>query len=94
MTEYLIDPLYSLTSPRICAQLPVSIWRKTVSSLCTRFEVSASVIHKLLPADSLIVQYGRLSRLEGGDVMQARDLIPAKEDTRDSSFVKVCCFSI
>jgi hypothetical protein len=36
------------------------------------------------------VQYGRVSRLEGGDLMVGRDFVKqTAEDSRDASFVRV-----
>ena len=35
------------------------------------------------------MQYGRVSRLEGGDLMVGRHFVKTAEDSRDASFVRV-----
>ena len=67
-----------------------SLWIKLTASLATRFDVTAQTIRRLIPKDSLFVQYGRVYQLEGGDVMHACELNPPQSDSRDMSFVRVC----
>jgi hypothetical protein len=55
--------------------------------LSTRLAKSASLIRKLIPKETHVVQYGRVQRLDGGDTIQARELIPLGADSRDMSFV-------
>jgi len=35
------------------------------------------------------VQYGRVSRLEGGDLMIGRHFVKQTEESRDASFIRV-----
>jgi hypothetical protein len=50
---------------------------------------SVAFVCKLIPKDTQVVEYGRAQRLEGGDSMQARDLVSLGSDSRDMSFVRV-----
>lgn len=57
--------------------------------LGTRFEVSAATIRKVLPKELKITEYGRVRKLDGGDNMQARELVALGKDSRDMSYVRV-----
>jgi hypothetical protein len=46
------------------------------------------VTRKFLP--EAIEQWGKLHRLEGGDIMHAHDIVPKHMDGRDASFICVC----
>jgi hypothetical protein len=59
-----------------------------VNGLATRFCVQSKVAEKLLP--EAVEQWGKLRRLEGGDIMHAHDIVPKRMDGRDASFVRVC----
>ena len=84
------DPSYILTPPKqIAVILPLSLWKTLTATLATRFDKPAAIIRKLIPQKTHFVQYGRAQRLEGGDTMHARELIPLKSDSRDMSFVRV-----
>jgi hypothetical protein len=58
-----------------------------VSGLATRFCVELKVARKFLP--EAVEQWGKLRRLEGGDIMHAHDIVPKRMDGRDASFVRV-----
>jgi hypothetical protein len=60
--------------------------------LGTRFEVPASTIRKVLPKELQITEYGRVRRLNGGDNMQARELVALGVDSRDMSFVRASTY--
>jgi hypothetical protein len=79
-----------LAAPRRCEILPPAIRDKVLACLATRFEVRKRVIKSVIKLDRPIVQYGRVSRLEGGDLMIGRHLVKqTAEDSRDASFVRV-----
>ena len=62
--------------------------RKVLSNgLATRFGVSSNVASKFLP--EIIEQWGKLRRLEGGDIMHARGIVSERMDGRDASFICV-----
>lgn len=42
---------------------------------------------KFLP--EAVEQWGKLRRLEGGDIMHAHDIVPKRMDGRDASFIRV-----
>ena len=66
-----------------------AIVRKVLmNGLATRFDVSPQVARKFIP--EVIEQWGKLRRLEGGDIMHAHDLVSRRKDGRDASFVRVC----
>ena len=57
------------------------------NTLVTRFGVSLNVAKKFLP--EVIEQWGKLRRLEGGDIMHAHNIISKCTDGRDASFICV-----
>jgi hypothetical protein len=59
-----------------------------VNGLATRFCVQSKVARKFLP--EAVEQWGKLRRLEGGDIMHAHDIVAKRMDGRDASFVRVC----
>ena len=75
---------------RSAESIKASLWMKLTASLATRFDVTAKVIRRLIPKDSQFLQYGWVYRLEGGDIMHARELKTLQSDSRDMSFVQVC----
>ena len=78
-----------LSAPRRHEILPSSIQNKVLACLATRFNVKKNVVQSVIKLDQPITQYGRVTRLEGGDLMIGRDLVPQTEDGRDASFVRV-----
>ena len=71
-----------LAAPRRCEILPTAIRNKVLACFSTRFGVQKRVIHSVIKLDRPIVQYGRVSRLEGGDLMIGRGLV--KQTAEDS----------
>ena len=66
-----------------------NIIRKVLmNSLATRFCVEAKVAKKFLP--EAVEKWGKLHRIEGGDIMHAHNIVPKRMDGRDASFVRVC----
>jgi hypothetical protein len=87
---YVPDPSFILTPPKQSAvTLSLSLWKTLTTTLATRFDKSAAIIHKLIPQNTRFVQYGQAQQLGGGDTMHARELIPLKSDSQDMSFVQV-----
>ena len=58
-----------------------------MNSLVTRFSISSRVAGKFLP--EVVEQWGKLHRLEGGDIMHAHDIVSQHKDSRDASFICV-----
>ena len=83
------DPLYMLSAPRRHEILSSPIRNKVFACLATRFNVKKDVIQSVIKLDRPITQYGRVTRLEGGDLMIGRDLVQETEGSRDASFVRV-----
>lgn len=77
-----------LSAPRRPEMLPLPIRNKVLACLATRFNVAKRVVQSVVNLDHPIIQYGKVTRLEG-DLMIARDLIIETEDSRDASFVRV-----
>jgi hypothetical protein len=77
----------------LCARrhetLPLPIRNKVWACLATRFDVRKNVVQPVVKLDQPIVQYGKVTRLEGGDLMVGRDLVTETDDSRDASFVRV-----
>ena len=79
-----------LATPRRCEILPPALQKKVLACLATRFDVQKSVVQSVIKLDQPIVQYGRVSRLEGGDLMIGHHFVKqTAEDSRDASFVRV-----
>lgn len=91
---YTLDPTYALLPPvKYSVTLSSSLWETVTATLSTRLNKRVSDIRKVLPRQTLFVQYGRACQLNGGDRMQARELVPLQSDSRDMSFVRVWSFS-
>ena len=58
-----------------------------MNGLVTRFGVLLNVAKKFLP--EVVEQWGKLRRLEGGDIMHAHDIISKRWDGWDASFIRV-----
>ena len=67
--------------------LDQAIRKVLTNGLATRFCVSPRVARKILP--ELVEQWGKLRRLEGGDIMHAHDIVSKHMDGRDASFIRV-----
>ena len=88
-SRFQTDPLYMLSAPRRHEILPSPIRNKIFTCLATRFNVKKNVIQSVIKLDQPITPYGRVTRLEGGDLMIGQDLVPQTDDSRDASFVRV-----
>lgn len=90
--QHLIHPSYPfflLSSPRDLQQpLPPNFRSILLATLSTCFNVDKKIIGKLIPPTTPVDQYGRIQRLEGGDTIQAHDLVTHSSDNRDMSFVR------
>jgi len=63
--------------------------RKVLTNgLVTRFGVRRRVARKFLLDN--IEQWGKLRRLEGGDIMHMHEIVSKRMDGRDASFIRVC----
>jgi hypothetical protein len=82
-----------LCSPRRHETLPSAIQNKVWACLATRFDVGKNVVQSVVKLDQPIVQYGKVTRLGGGDLMVGRDLVTETDDSRDGSFVRVSLVS-
>ena len=67
-----------------------TICKVLASGLATWFDVSSWVAKKIIP--EVIKQWGKLHRLEGGDIMHAHKIVSRCRDGQDASFVHVCDF--
>ena len=83
------DPHYMLAAPIQCKILPLAIRNKALACLATLFGVQKSTIQSVIKLDQPIVQYSRVSRLDGGDLMVGHHFVKQSEDSQDSSFIKV-----
>ena len=75
-------------APKQVGRLDDTIRKVLVNGLATRFSVQPKVARKFLP--EAVEQWGKLRRLEGGDIMHAHNIVPKRMDGRDASFVRVC----
>ncbi|KIL55903.1 hypothetical protein M378DRAFT_182111 [Amanita muscaria Koide BX008] len=83
-----LDPLYVPASPKTISVLPRELWLKFTATLATRFGMRATDVRKLVPKKLEVTEYGRVRQLDGGDTMQARELVPLGVDGRDMSYVR------
>jgi hypothetical protein len=74
-------------APKRVGRLDDTICKVLVNSLATRFSVQPKVARKFLP--EAVEQWGKLRRLEGGDIMHAHDIVPKRMESRDASFIRV-----
>jgi hypothetical protein len=81
------DPQYELVAPKRVGPLDDATRKVLTNGLATRFGVPSKVARKYLPED--VEQWGKLRRLEGGDIMHAHDIVSKRMDGRDASFVRV-----
>ena len=74
-------------APKRVGRLDDTIRKVLTHGLATRFCVLPRVAKKFLPED--VEQWGKLRRLEGGDIMHADDIVAKRMDGRDASFIRV-----
>ena len=72
------------------------MYKKVVAALATRYNVTTTTVKKWFSGNPDVLQFGKVSRIGGGDTMHARELVKCREQDRDASFVRVCsrCVSI
>lgn len=58
--------------------------------LATLGDSSIQTVKKWFPADTEVLQFGKVSRINGGDTMYGRDFVGHQEYERDASFVRAC----
>lgn len=81
------DP-FALSAPREVT-LDRTMHIKIHSALSTWLGVAKRAVASVVNLNLPVVQYGRVTCLDGGDIMTAQDIIHEYEDTRDASYVKV-----
>ena len=74
-------------APKRVGTLDPTIRKVLTNGLVTRFGISLEVAKKFLP--KVVEQWGKLRRLEGGDIMHAHDIVSRCADGRDVSFIRV-----
>jgi len=77
---WLTDPPYVLAPPQKSSTLSPGLWTKLTVALATQFTKTASAICKLIPRIIKVVKYGQIHRLDGGDNIQAWELVPLAAD--------------
>ena len=85
--QFIADPQYELVAPKKVCRLDETIHKVVVNGLATRFGVRPMVARKFLP--EAVEQWGKLRRLEGGDIMHAHAIVCKRMDGRDASFIRV-----
>ena len=78
------------------SRLSPDMYKKVVATLATRYDVTTAVVKKWFSGNSDVLQFGKVTRLCGGDTMHAHELVECGKQCRDASFVRVCsrCVSI
>jgi hypothetical protein len=92
LLNLLLDQGYILAPPKKTSILPHALWVKFTAVLGTRFEVPAATIRKALPKELQITEYGRVRQLDGGDTIQACELVAPGADSRDMTFIRVSTY--
>ncbi|KAF8345262.1 hypothetical protein F5887DRAFT_1061833 [Amanita rubescens] len=75
-------------SPRKLSRLSRDVYAKAVATLVTLGDSSLRTVKKWFPEDTEILQFGKVTRINGGDSMHGRDLVGLREHERDASFVR------
>ena len=75
-------------APKRVGPLDPPIHKVLTNALVTRFGVPLNVAKKFLP--EVVEQWGKLSRIVGGDIMHAHNIISKRTDGRDASFIRMC----
>ena len=78
-----------LSTPQRIEILSSPIQNKVAACLATCFNVTKNIVQAIVDLKRPVTQYGRVTRLEGGDLMIGRDLVQLAEDSRDASFIRV-----
>jgi len=75
-------------APKLEGPLDDTIRTILTNGLVTQFGVTFNIAGKFIP--EVVEQWGKLHRLEGGDIMHAYDIVSNCMDGRDASFVCMC----
>ncbi|KAI0052234.1 hypothetical protein FA95DRAFT_1669516, partial [Auriscalpium vulgare] len=78
------DPQYILLFPKAVGPVEQGTRKVLASALATRYSISVAAAKKYLPNE--LEQWGKVRRLEGGDMMHARGLV--SDGGRDASYVR------
>jgi hypothetical protein len=81
------DPKSVLLPPHKIIDVSAPLANKVAISLATRYGITVAAARKYVP--SQLSQWGKVSRLEGGDTIHTRDLIRLSDKDRDASYVRV-----
>jgi hypothetical protein len=65
------------------------LWKKFTAALTTRFNIPIKDIQAIIPDGLQVIEYGRMRRTDGGDRMQAYELVRRSGDSRDMTYVRV-----
>jgi hypothetical protein len=71
------DPKSVLLPPHKILDVPAALANKVAISLATCYGITVATARKYIPAQ--LSQWGKVSRLEGGDTIHARDLVRLSE---------------
>ncbi|KAI0061239.1 hypothetical protein BV25DRAFT_1870912 [Artomyces pyxidatus] len=77
-------PKCVLVKPRVVGAVSSGIRNAIAAAIATRYDVNMRVARQQIPAQ--LEQWGKVRRLEGGDMMHARALVA--ESGRDASYVR------
>jgi hypothetical protein len=90
------DPTSILMPPRKEILLTPAMKRMIMACLATRFGIrDRTITQKIIPDRAM--QWAKVRRIEGGDVMHGRSLVKLDPKGRDASFVqvrKILCYDI
>ena len=84
---FLQDPKSLPLAPNKITSVSNSTTSKIAISLATRYNTNVAIARKYIPQE--LSQWGKVSRLDGGDTVHARDLVSFSEKDRDASYVRV-----
>ncbi|RDX43780.1 hypothetical protein OH76DRAFT_1458261 [Lentinus brumalis] len=79
-------PKCMLLGPRRTEDVNKSLHSKIAQCLATRFNVTMATARRHVP--KRLQQWGRILRLEGGDLIRAADLISESQNSRDASWIR------
>ncbi|KAL7280964.1 hypothetical protein ACG7TL_005913 [Trametes sanguinea] len=80
------NPKAILLSPHREAEIPTAVHTKIAQCLATRFDVTMAVARRYIPR--ILHQWGKVQRVDGGDMVHAADLVPRSEGGRDATYIR------
>ncbi|KAH9946895.1 hypothetical protein B0H21DRAFT_857356 [Amylocystis lapponica] len=88
LAEYKSDayPKAVLRPPHRVSEISLAMHTKIAQSLATRFDTTMAVARRIVPRN--LSQWGKVQRVDGGDLMHAADIVSATENTRDATYVR------